>query len=178
MNYGHFPPSYGQFPPQYYFPGSWPQNNQVHTKVFYLVLKYLRIKIICWIRCTQMQRQQTCMQVQCTLLTHRRLTPIQTVRKRIPVVLFQQTAYDFYHELGAVMNLVPSVSCSEWTLPTALFLLANNFTSVRLIATDYASVIFLTASLVWVTFFDKEKTFWRYQKTGSFASLRRLSPTD
>ena len=26
--------------------------------------------------------------------------------------------------------------------------------------------------------FDKEKTFWRYQKTGSFASLRRLSPTD
>jgi len=28
MNYGHFPPSYGQFPPQYYFPGSWSQNNQ------------------------------------------------------------------------------------------------------------------------------------------------------
>lgn len=33
MNYGHFPPSYGQFPPQYYFPGTWPQNNQDQNHV-------------------------------------------------------------------------------------------------------------------------------------------------
>ena len=43
MNYGHFPPSYGQFPPQYYFPGTWTQNNQVirtksrNTKIMIII---------------------------------------------------------------------------------------------------------------------------------------------